>query len=143
VSPEEKRAGAIIQAAVEMSRFSGPLPHPDDLAKYEQVLSGAADRIISMAERQAAHRQSLEKAVILSNVAIQKWGLGSAFVLALIAIGGGVWLSLKGLSGVGLTAIISALAALVSVFIYGKSEQKKELKDKSEALMPKESPVRD
>lgn len=143
MSPEEKRAGAIIQAAVEMSRFSGPLPHPDDLAKYEQVLSGAADRIISMAERQAAHRQSLEKAVILSNVAIQKWGLGSAFVLALIAIGGGVWLSLKGLSGVGLTAIISALAALVSVFIYGKSEQKKELKDKSEALMPKESPVRD
>ena len=143
MSPEEKRAGAIIQAAVEMSRFSGPLPHPDDLAKYEQVLSGASDRIISMAERQAAHRQSLEKAVILSNVAIQKWGLGSAFVLALIAIGGGVWLSLKGLSGVGLTAIISALAALVSVFIYGKSEQKKELKDKSETLTPKESPVRD
>ena len=137
MSPEEKRAGAIIQAAVEMSRFSGPLPHPDDLAKYEQVLSGAADRIISMAERQAAHRQSLEKAVILSNVAIQKWGLGSAFVLALIAIGGGIWLSLKGLSGVGLTAIISALASLVGVFIYGKSEQKKELKDKSETLMPK------
>jgi hypothetical protein len=37
-------------------------------------------------------------------------------------------------SGTGLTAIISALVALVSVFIYGKSKQKKELKEKSEPL---------
>ena len=57
MSPEEKRAEAIL-AAVEISRFSGPLPHPEDLAKYEQVLPGAADRIISMAEQQAAHRQA-------------------------------------------------------------------------------------
>jgi uncharacterized membrane protein len=65
VSPEEKRAEAIFQAAVEISRFSGPLPHPEDLAKYEQVLPGAADRIIRMAEQQAAHRQNLERAVIV------------------------------------------------------------------------------
>lgn len=143
MSPEEKRAEAIFQAAVEVSRFSGPLPHPEDLAKYEQVLPGAADRIIRMAEQQAAHRQSLEKAAILSSVTMQKWGLGSAFVLAMTAIGGGICLSLKGMSGAGLTAIISALAALVGVFVYGKSEQKKELKEKSEALLPKESSIPD
>lgn len=96
MSPEEKRAEAIFQAAVEVSRFSGPLPHPEDLAKYEQVLPGAADRIIRMAEQQAAHRQSLEKAAILSSVTMQKWGLGSAFVLAMTAIGGGICLSLIG-----------------------------------------------
>ena len=94
-----------------------------------------------MAEQQAAHRQNLERAVILSNVTIQKWGLGSAFVLAMTAIGGGIWLSLNGMSGAGLTAIISALAALVGVFIYGKSGQKQELKEKSTALMPKQSSV--
>jgi hypothetical protein len=81
--------------------------------------------------------------VIVSNVTMQKWGLGSAFVLAMTAIGGGICLSLKGMSGVGLTAIISALAALVGVFVYGKSEQKKELKEKSEALLPKESSIQD
>jgi len=47
------------------------------------------------------------------------------------------------MSGAGLTAIISALAALVGVFVYGKSEQKKELKEKSEALLPKESSIPD
>jgi hypothetical protein len=40
------------------------------------------------------------------------------------------------MSGAGLTAIISALAALVGVFVYGKSEQKKELKEKANALKP-------
>lgn len=72
MSPEEKRTQGIIRAAVEISRFSGPLPHPEDLAKYEQILPGAADRLIRMAEQQAAHRQNLEKAVIFSNLTMQK-----------------------------------------------------------------------
>jgi len=124
----------MLQAAVEISRYSGPLPKPEDLAKYEQVLPGSADRIIRMAEQQATHRQSLEKVVVESNVAVQKWGLVCAFVIALSAIVGGILLSLKGMSGVGLASIIGALAALVGVFIYGKSAQKKELKEKSDEL---------
>ena len=38
------------------------------------------------------------------------------------------------MSGVGLASIIGALAALVGVFVYGKSEQKKDLKEKSDQL---------
>lgn len=136
MSPEERHRAEILHAAVEISRFSGPLPHPEDLAKYEQVLPGSADRIISMAEQQAEHRRTLEKTVILSNVTLQQWGLGCAFVLAMTAITGGIWLSSKGMSGTGLTAIISALVALVGVFVYGKSEQKRELKEKADALLP-------
>lgn len=135
MSPEERRETAeIVGAAVEISRFSGPLPPPEELAKYEQVLAGSADRIIRMAEQQATHRQSLERAAIGSNAQVQKWGLVCAFIVAMTAIVGGIWLSLKGMSGAGLTSIIGALAALVGVFVYGKSEQKKELKKKSDEL---------
>jgi uncharacterized membrane protein len=143
VSPEERHRAEILHAAVEISRFSGPLPHPEDLAKYEQVLPGSADRIISMAEHQAEHRRNLEKTVILSNVTLQQWGLACAFILAMTAISGGIWLSLRGMSGVGLTAIISALAALVGVFVYGKSEQKKELREKAGALPPERPAIED
>jgi len=87
-----------------------------------------------MAEQQAAHRQGLEKVVIGSNASIQKCGLLCAFIVAMSAIGGGIWLSSKGMSGAGLTSIICALASLVGVFVYGKSEQKKELKQKSDQL---------
>jgi predicted MFS family arabinose efflux permease len=63
-------------------------------------------------------------------------GLACAFVIAMTAILGGIWLSSKGMSGAGLTSIIGALAALVSVFVYGKSQQKKELEENQEALVP-------
>ncbi len=125
----------MMRAAIEIS-YSGPLPPPEALAKYEQILPGAADRILRMAEEQSAHRQHLEKVVIGSNSSTQQRGLVCAFIIAMSAICGGVWLSLKGMSGTGLTAIIGALGALVGVFVYGKSEQKKELKSKSEELPP-------
>jgi uncharacterized membrane protein len=128
------------QAAIQISRtFSGPLPPPEELAKYERILPGAADRIIRMAEQQGTHRQDLESVALGANVTTQKWGLACAFVIAMSAIWGGVWISLKGMSGAGLTAIIGALAALVGVFVYGKSEQRKQLAKKSEALTPSEA----
>jgi len=33
------------------SEFSGPLPHPEILAKYENVFPGAAERIFQMAKQ--------------------------------------------------------------------------------------------
>jgi len=137
MSPEERHeAAAMMRAAIEVSRYSGPLPPPEDLARYEQVHPGAADRIIRMAEQQAMHRQHLEKVVIGSNATAQKWGLGCAFIIAMSAIWGGVWLALKGMGGAGLATIIGALVALVAVFVYGKADQKKELQKKAEELIP-------
>jgi uncharacterized membrane protein len=115
-------------------RFSGPLPPPEELAKYEQILPGSAHRIIAMAEQQSAHRQALEKTTINANSMTQRWGLVCAFVISMTAIVGGIWLSAHGMSGAGLTSIIAALGALVGVFIYGKSQQKKELNEKQRAL---------
>ncbi|MBW2608107.1 MAG: DUF2335 domain-containing protein [Deltaproteobacteria bacterium] len=48
--------------------FSWPLPPPEILAKYNSVLPDAAERIISMAENQATHRQRIESKVIESNI---------------------------------------------------------------------------
>lgn len=38
----------------------GPLPTPEELFQYNNLLPGAADRIIAMAEREQAHRVNLE-----------------------------------------------------------------------------------
>ena len=37
-------------------QFSGPLPDPQNLQRYEQILPGSAERIMAMAETQLAHR---------------------------------------------------------------------------------------
>lgn len=49
----EKQAEQVKQVVVEAirSEFSGPMPPPSILSGYEKILPGAADRILSMAEK--------------------------------------------------------------------------------------------
>ena len=50
-----------ILSIIRQSSFSGPLPPPQILEKYESIVPGSADRIIGMAEKQSEHRRSIEK----------------------------------------------------------------------------------
>jgi len=45
-------------------RHSGPIPHPDVLAGYEQVLPGSAERIVRMAEKNQDHQITIETKVL-------------------------------------------------------------------------------
>lgn len=44
--------------AAKSETFEGPLPHPDILARYENILPGIADRIVRMAEAEQNARHS-------------------------------------------------------------------------------------
>ena len=123
--------------------FSGPLPPPEVLEKYNQCVPGLAERIITMAEQQSKHRQGLERTVVDSNTFVQKVGPFLGFVVAMTAVVGGILLILKGKDGYGLAAIITALASLAGVFIYGKKKQRKELAEKAEDFVrPQEGLVK-
>jgi uncharacterized membrane protein len=65
--PEEKLSGddQSKKTMVEIgASYSGPLPLPQQLQGYEEIVPGAADRIIRMAEKQSAHRIEIESKVI-------------------------------------------------------------------------------
>lgn len=111
-------------------RFSGPLPHPDNLSQYEKILPGSADRIIKMAEKQSEHRIEIEKSVINSNVKKSEKGLLYGLIIGVSAITSATLISIfgKNLASYILSAVIGGggLISLVSVFIYGKHETRKE-----------------
>jgi len=44
----------------QQSSFSGPIPPPQFLEKYNEIVPGSAEIIINMAKDQSEHRQSLE-----------------------------------------------------------------------------------
>src|SRR5438034_5455816 len=77
ISSEQKIGLLQVRAALIAQSFSGPLPPPDALAKFEQVLPGLADRIMKMAEKQSAHRQSIERNVIEGDTRRSWMGLWS------------------------------------------------------------------
>lgn len=124
------------QITAQAAHFSGPIPPPEILVKYNDALPGAAERIVAMAESQLKHRQGLENKVIESNCKAQRTGPIYGFIVCMTAILGGVYLIHSGKSAEGLTAIITSLASLAGVFIFGKIKQQKELRQKSESLVP-------
>jgi uncharacterized membrane protein len=125
---------AAIASVTQAVSFSGPLPHPSILAKYNEVIPDGAERIMAMAERQSTHRESLEAQVVAGNVAAQARGSHYAFILCLVALIGGFALIFTGRNVSGLVSIIGSLTALASVFVYGKIQQKNERKEKASAL---------
>ena len=83
---------------------------------------------------QSAHRQQLEKAVVESNCNAQSRAQWFAFILALIVIGGGVYLLAEGKSLEGFSAIILAAGSIIGTLIYSRTEQRKERENKLRPL---------
>lgn len=114
--------------------YSGPIPKGDELIKYEQAFEGAASRIITMAEEQAAHRQALEMKVVSANIIDQRLGLWFAFIIALVLVCSGTYLIINDKSATGIVSLVSGpgIPALIYLFIQRKASE--ELKEKDQEL---------
>ena len=75
-----------VTTKISQSSYEGPLPPSAELAAYESVQPGAADRIISMAEDYAGHRQALEVQAMRHEASAQVTGraVAAGVVLAVL-----------------------------------------------------------
>ena len=137
--PLANHASRSLTVTAQRYRFSGPLPAPEVLRKYDEIVPGAAERIIRMAEEQSAHRRRLEQAVVVGDIASARRGSILAFILAIGVIAGGFALIATGKDAYGIAAIIAALASLAGVFVYGRRRKSKDLEANREAIAGLES----
>lgn len=114
--------------------YSGPLPLPQHLERYEDVCPGAADRIIAMAEGQSKHRQEIEKEVIRTNGRNSTLGVCIGGIVAVLAIICGTYIIESGNEISGYVTMFVPLSALIGVFVYGKYANKKELIEKQKLI---------
>lgn len=114
------------QVLVQQQHFSGPLPLPQHLEKYDQIVPGAANRILIMAETQAKHRWDLEARVIKSDIMNSKLGLIFGLIIGLAGLWFGYELLQLGKIVEGSIFGGATLVALVSTFIYGSQQRRKE-----------------
>lgn len=70
-------------------QFSGPMPHPRHLREYEDILPGAAERILSMAEKNIDHLKQMDEDSLEAEVDDRKrgmrYGAGLFFLLIVLA----------------------------------------------------------
>lgn len=122
--PANKQQTATVKAQTTVQQYQGPIPDPQSFSQYNQILPGAADRILAMAEKEAAHRQNIDEKNVWVYAISVFLGQVLAFILGLVVMGGGVWIMLKGQSAWGYASIITGVGTLVSVFILGRKPKK-------------------
>ncbi len=105
---------------IRRETYIGPLPHPEHLQRFEDILPGAADRIINMAEAQSAHRREMEAHTLKSRLKFESRGQWLAAGITLAIVIGGFWVISEGRSLEGVAPMISAMVVLAGVFIFGK-----------------------
>lgn len=122
---KKKEIIATTVSVIATKQHSGPLPSPETFQGYENVLPGAAERIITMAEKQQDHRMGLESKHLNEQLFQSKLGQIFGLVISIVAIGAGTHLTMNGHDTVGGILLGTTLISLVTVFVLGKRAQKK------------------
>ena len=120
----------VTEVREETRTFSGPLPHPEILQKYNEVIPGGADRIFKMAEEEALHRRAQERDIVRGGIDDDKARaterrLGQIFglVIGLAAIGGGAYTASVGQPWAGSFIGGAGVGGLVLAFVLGSKRQ--------------------
>ena len=102
----------------------GPLPDPADLARYDQLVAGGAERIMRIAEADSEHLRALERAVVGSDIGARDVGLrldarGQTFALAmgLATLATCLAAALTGHDGAAIALAASSLVGVVAAFL--------------------------
>ena len=100
-----------VPRTISTENYSGPLPPPDQLARYEQIMPGAVERLIAMAEREQLHRLEFEKTIkIRREIGIS---LAFSFLVAILGVGLVVTQNYSGSIGV-ISTIGGATVAIIT-----------------------------
>lgn len=130
--PEKDRTKVLKEYfCVESVSYQGILPHPEHLAKLNEIIPNGADRILILTENQSNHRINIESKVISSQIRQSATGQWMAFALVIMAFGLTYLLAISGHDVVAGTIAGTTIVGLAATFLYGKLGQKKELKEKA------------
>ena len=110
-------------SVVEAASFEGPLPPPSMYREYDRVLPGSADRILAMAEREQAHRVSIEGTALKASANDSKLGQYFGFSLALVCIVGGIYLAIQGQTVAAVALIVASAIGLAGRFLTNRASR--------------------
>lgn len=115
------------QVVLARADFSGPIPPPRLLAEYEEICPGLADRIVSMAEKESAHRHTMDGQSLSADIDIQRKMFQEARVGQICALSIGITAIIAGTyaatHGAQLTGGLiggGGVVGLVTVFVLGR-----------------------
>ena len=113
---------------LSVEHYEGLIPHPKLMEEWEKLVPGSAKSIFMRFEQQSDHRIEIEKKVTKAHNFKLYVGPVFAFVIAMSALGGGIWIALTVSPLGGGLLSFSGLAAVITPFLVNevrKSQGKK------------------
>lgn len=132
-APAEPRAVAVAQQ-VSLEQFQGPLPHPDILQRYDEIVPGAAQMILQEFQSQSEHRRALEDMAVSSSCKREARGQWFALIIALAVIACSGLAFWKGYSAEAASSTVLTVLSLVYAFLYGVRSQRQERERKAQLM---------
>jgi uncharacterized membrane protein len=125
--PKEADASLPILHMARITTRSGPLPTPEQLKAYEEVLPGAAKAIFDFALTEQKHRHATEDSINQGNLEAMRVslrrsfmgdmaGIGVGALVCLVAISVSAYVGLHGVAAVGVAIATISLAGVVRAF---------------------------
>lgn len=118
------------QSVMYSESYSGAVPHPDHLERFNELVPGSAQMIFDEFQKQAEHRRNLEAFAVQNQIRQSGRGQIFGFVLAVVFLLAGIILIFSGHEQAGITLTGGTLVSLVALFVVGKVGQSRELKEK-------------
>lgn len=120
--PPPPSAARQITVTEESRSFSGPLPAPEVLQQYGDIVSDAPERILRMAEHNGQYLRELGMQALTSERRERRLGQWLGFSIGIAALGTASFCAWQG-QGIAAAIIGGAtLASLVTVFVTGRSK---------------------
>lgn len=119
-----------LMAIIAMKSFRGPIPPPEILKGYNDIIPNGAERILLMAEEQSQHRMGLEKKTITEEQRQSSKGQNFGFALGITGILATVFMAYSGHDTVAGIFGTTTIVGLAGVFVYGRHVQAKEMSEK-------------
>jgi len=118
-----------VEATIEESYLhTGPIPDPRTLIHYNSAVPDAAERILSMAENEAMHRQQLEASTLEANIKDRKSlrlemkiGQLLAFMLCVFVIFSGAYIAIEKAAWPGVLLGSTGLSGIILAYLKNKN----------------------
>jgi uncharacterized membrane protein len=112
-----------VHKAIVRESFSGPMPRPDHLERYDAIVPGAAKDILEEFKANGAHAREVEVLAIRGAIGNDKRGQWMAFTLLILGFGLIAYLSASNQPVVAGVVAGTLLVAVITGFLTNKKDK--------------------
>lgn len=123
--PEDKR-GKVTQLIIrqQQTTFQGPLPPPEVLRDYQNIMPGSPDRLLKLVEKEQEQVHSKENKIIKNQIR-QNWaGMIIGAVLITLFFIGAIWLAMSHHDTVAGIVFSTTIISVATIFVLHRRSDK-------------------